>query len=166
MTPPALAQQWVDELALHAPSLKVLVYDGWSKVKIPITEADVAKARRTKGASTNSQKKPVKGRSASKRSATPKDRDVEMAAEPEQEQMADWCTYVNGFDVCITTYGVLAHDFRVARPPPPRPRREGTTYVDVPRAISPLVMCEWYRVIMDEVQSVGGGQTAYVALFV
>lgn len=111
----------------------------------------------------------MKDKSVSKRSATPEDSDVEMAdaaePEPEPEQMTDWCTYVNGYDVCITTYGVLAHDFRVALPPPPRPRREVATYVDAPRARSPLVMCEWYRVIMDEVQSVGGGKTAYVVLF-
>jgi E3 ubiquitin-protein ligase SHPRH len=32
--------------------------------------------------------------------------------------------------------------------------------MDRPR--SPLVMCEWYRVVMDEVQMVGGGKTEYV----
>ena len=151
---------------MHAPSLKVLVYEGWSKVKVPISEADVAAAvlRRAKISSPRKNRKTSKA-SARARSATLtiEDADVKMhdAAE-EQEPIVDWCTYVNEYDVCITTYNVLAHDLGVARPPPQRPRRDGATYANLPRPRSPLVMCEWHRVIMDEVQMVGGGKTAYV----
>jgi len=33
VTPPTLAGQWYDELCAHAPSLKVLLYEGWTKIK-------------------------------------------------------------------------------------------------------------------------------------
>lgn len=74
------------------------------------------------------------------------------------EAVQDWCTYVNGFDVVITTYAVLRSDFNVALAAPVRPRREDVVYSNVERTRSPLVMVEWYRVIMDEVQMVGGGK--------
>ncbi|KIJ47249.1 hypothetical protein M422DRAFT_249098 [Sphaerobolus stellatus SS14] len=35
VTPATLAQQWVDEIENHAPSLKVLFYAGYQKVKLP-----------------------------------------------------------------------------------------------------------------------------------
>jgi E3 ubiquitin-protein ligase SHPRH len=78
-----------------------------------------------------------------------------------RENILDWCNYVNTFDVCITTYTVLQHDLGIARPPPDRPRRTIATYTNIERPRSPLVMVEWYRVIMDEVQMVGGGNTEY-----
>lgn len=70
-----------------------------------------------------------------------------------------WCDFVNQYDVCITTYTTLQQDLGVARPPIQRPRREVATYDTIERDRSPLVMVEWYRVIMDEVQMVGGGKT-------
>ena len=78
--------------------------------------------------------------------------------EEDEEEIMDWCAYVNTFDVCITTYNTLQHDLGVARPPPTRPRRNFVQYSTANRPRSPLVMCEWYRVIMDEVQMVGGGK--------
>lgn len=76
-----------------------------------------------------------------------------------EEEPLDWCAYINTFDICITTYTTLRQDFNVASPPPVRPRREDVVYTSTQRPRSPLVMCEWYRVIMDEVQMVGGGKT-------
>lgn len=76
----------------------------------------------------------------------------------------EWCEYVHQFDVVITTYQILRSDFNVARAAPLRPRREDVVYVNVERPRSPLVMVEWNRVIMDEVQMVGGGKTEYVLL--
>lgn len=92
--------------------------------------------------------------------------DVDTKAEREEEaeeELVDWCNYVNQFDVCITTYNVLQQDLGIARPPPDRPRRSIATYINIERSRSPLVMCEWYRVIMDEVQMVGGGKTEYAS---
>ena len=78
--------------------------------------------------------------------------DDDMEVDPPNDDDAlDWCTFINTFDVCITTYSVLRQDLNVARAAPVRPRREDVVYSSVTRARSPLVMCEWYRVIMDEV---------------
>ncbi|KAK0216540.1 SNF2 family N-terminal domain-containing protein [Armillaria nabsnona] len=140
VTPPALASQWIDELATHAPTLKVLEYDGWSKVPVPInaTQLEEERARRAK---TNQKR-------SKKRQA------------PElMDDIIDWCTWVNTFDVVVTTYNVLKTDFNVARAAPVRPRRTDVVYSNVERPRSPLVMCEWHRVVMDEVQMVGGGKT-------
>ncbi|OBZ74793.1 putative ATP-dependent helicase IRC20 [Grifola frondosa] len=139
VTPSSLAPQWTDELANHAPSLKVLIYDGWTTVPVPITEGGVVSERLQRGKS-----KRMDG------AVTPMDVD---------EEVLDWCAYVNRFDVCITTYNVLQQDLGVARPPPDRPRRSFVQYRNVEHQRSPLVMCEWYRVIMDEVQMAGGGKT-------
>ena len=144
MTPPSLAQQWVDELALHAPTLNVLVYPGWVKIASPLA---------------------AWVRKRNKRARNSTDMDIDMDARDdysrvdEATRLRDWCDYVNEFDVCVTTYAVLQHDLGVARPPPNRPRRTIATYIEIERARSPLVACEWYRVIMDEVQMVGGGKT-------
>jgi E3 ubiquitin-protein ligase SHPRH len=174
VTPLSLASQWVDELKFHAPSLKVLIYDGWSKLEVPVTEAD-AKAERErrrnnkiKGkantASTSKTKpatmsNPRRTRTANGKGNLP-DSDAAMDVEDQgdsgsgREDVIDWCSYVNTFDVCITTYNVLRLDFNVARAPPIRPRREDVVYSNAEKPRSPLVMCEWYRVIMDEVGSV------------
>ena len=62
-----------------------------------------------------------------------------------------WPAYINDFDVCVTTYDTLRQDLVVARAAPSRPVRQTTEYMRYRRPISPLVICEWYRVIMDEV---------------
>jgi E3 ubiquitin-protein ligase SHPRH len=62
-----------------------------------------------------------------------------------------WPAYINDFDVCITTYDTLRQDLVVARTPPSRPVRQTTERMRYKRPISPLVICEWHRVIMDEV---------------
>ncbi|KAK0200494.1 SNF2 family N-terminal domain-containing protein [Desarmillaria ectypa] len=140
VTPPALASQWIDELATHAPTLKVLEYDGWSKVPVPINATQVEEER-------------------SRRSKTNKKRSKKGQALEPTDGVVDWCTWVNTFDVVVTTYSVLKTDFNVARVAPVRPRRTDVVYSNVERPRSPLVMCEWQRVVMDEVQMVGGGKT-------
>ncbi|OCH83870.1 hypothetical protein OBBRIDRAFT_786844 [Obba rivulosa] len=159
VTPSSLASQWIDEFALHAPTLKVLLYEGWAKAPVPITEADKAKARAKRLRAKNKSKKRArkgKGRLA--------DSDDEYESDSMQddgragEEIADWCNFVSGYDVCITTFNTLQQDLNVARAPPTRPRRAVAEYSRTARPRSPLIMCEWYRVIMDEVQMVGGGK--------
>jgi E3 ubiquitin-protein ligase SHPRH len=87
--------------------------------------------------------------------------DVDNPSDDEDNDILDWCSHINTFDVCLTTYGVLQQDLTVARPPLLRPRRETASYTNVEKPRSPLVMCEWYRVIMDEVQMAGGGKTEF-----
>jgi len=142
-----------------------LIYDGWSKVQVPITEdeAEAERQRRLKIASKGSEapvsskaKRSVKNKGKSKRRKYESDEDTddEDTKGPTypglREEVLDWCSYINTFDVCITTYNVLRQDLCVARPAPTRPRREDVVYSNIRRR-SPLVMCEWYRVIMDEV---------------
>ncbi|KAG6852711.1 hypothetical protein C0991_009638 [Blastosporella zonata] len=162
VTPPALASQWADELASHAPTLKVLKYDGWSKVPVPVTMGQVEAAKREL-----LKKKSKPARKSIKRrigqgnlldSDDDMDVDEPKPTASEEVEIQDWCSYVHEFDVVITTYSVLRSDFNVALAAPVRPRREDVVYSKVERTRSPLIMVEWYRVIMDEVQMVGGGK--------
>jgi len=89
-------------------------------------------------------------------------KDSVSADEENGIEVQDWLSYVSTFDVVIVTYPVLRTDFNVAHAVPVRPRRADVTYSNVDRPRSPLVMCEWYRVVMDEVQMVGGGKTECV----
>jgi E3 ubiquitin-protein ligase SHPRH len=157
VTPPALASQWADELAAHAPSLKVFIYDGWSKVTVPITQTQVEEQRtKMRKAALKKAAKKTKG----KRRVNGDEMDVDLINEElENIEIQDWCAYVHTFDIVITTYAVLRSDFNVARAAPDRPRREDVVYTNVDRPRSPLVMVEWNRVVMDEVQMVGGGKT-------
>ncbi|EJD05157.1 uncharacterized protein FOMMEDRAFT_81201 [Fomitiporia mediterranea MF3/22] len=156
VTPAALAQQWVDELKLHAPSLKVLVYEGWTKVPVPIT----AREAQDKALQRLRMLREPRMREKLDDNDIPDEDDVvdlELTAE-EKKELAEaanqmtWCDFVHQYDICITNLGV-------ARAPLQRPRREVAKYADIYRDRSPLVMVEWNRVIMDEVQMVGGGKT-------
>ncbi|KAJ7050573.1 SNF2 family N-terminal domain-containing protein [Mycena amicta] len=129
VTPVSLSQQWISELKLHAPSLKVLLYEGWNKL----------------GKST-AQKGP-KGRKR-------KESENEDTSDAKIE---DWPLYCQQFDVVIVTYATLRSELNVARAPPKRPRREDVVYSNLERDRSPLIRVDWDRVIMDEVQMVGGG---------
>jgi E3 ubiquitin-protein ligase SHPRH len=177
----------VDELAAHAPTLKVLVYEGWAKVKVPITATDAEEERiKRLNARGKDKAKTIKKVAKSKQQPKPKmtvgkrrknnattaDPETNMDIDEEQhlagdegEEVLDWCSYVNTFDVVVTTYQVLRQDFNVARPVPVRPRREDVVYSNVETPRSPLVMCEWNRVVMDEVQMVGGGKTELRILY-
>ena len=111
MTPAALAQQWVDELKLHAPSLKIFVYEGWTKVPVPITAREA-------------QDKALR-RMRDKRQANAKvkldDDDIvdddeighfELtdAEKKELKKVAEqmtWCEFVHQYDICITSESSL-----------------------------------------------------------
>ncbi|KAF8624317.1 hypothetical protein AX15_005947 [Amanita polypyramis BW_CC] len=153
VTPPALQSQWIDELKTHAPSLKVLVYGGWSKV-IPKPKPNP----RSKNGVKN-----VKPRAMSRISNASARDDSPLESEKLKNlqllQSFDWPAEANQYDVVITTYQVLKSDLDVSRAVPIRPRRDNVVYYNVERSRSPLVKCEWYRVVMDEVQMVGGGKT-------
>ncbi|TFK26931.1 hypothetical protein FA15DRAFT_666880 [Coprinopsis marcescibilis] len=165
VTPPALASQWIDEISAHAPSLKILVYDGWSKVKVPITRQAPSTATVTPISESKSKIK-GKGKAPSKTAAKVEETvanavrfDGSEMTKDADGNLLDWCEFVHQFDIVVTTYQVLRSDFNVARAVPVRPRREDVVYANVNRPRSPLVLVEWNRVIMDEVQMVGGGKT-------
>jgi len=176
VTPSSLAAQWVDEINTHAPSLKVLVYEGWSKVAVPIlnTPEEKERARRLLKKSGNLgptiEKKSITAKVRSKkgrgkvrynngRDVTEESNEIKTADVDKEGGFLSWCDYVQGFDIVVTTYATLRSDFNVARAAIKRPRREDVSYANVERPRSPLVMVEWMRVVMDEVQMVGGGKT-------
>jgi E3 ubiquitin-protein ligase SHPRH len=150
VTPSSLASQWASEIALHAPSLKVFVYDGWAKTTVQAQQKKDKKEifRVMKGGPHPNGEAKTSGNGSNDK------------GDYFRDDRSDWCSYVNTFDVCITTYNILQQEFNVARAPPDRPRREDVKYSNLERPRSPLIMCEWHRVIMDEVQMVGGGNTA------
>ncbi|KAJ7281752.1 SNF2 family N-terminal domain-containing protein [Mycena rebaudengoi] len=158
-----------DQIAQHAPGLKVLVYDGWAKVKVPITDTQIEEERRKRRrAATRGKGKIQRSKGSSKakkgRSKHDSEEDSEASLDEDEagedvEEVVDWCAYVHTFDVVITTYQTLGKDFDVARAAPKRPRREDVVYSNVTRPRSPLILVEWNRVVMDEVQMVGGGRT-------
>jgi len=100
-------------------------------------------AEKKKKKKTNS-KQDVKGKA--------KAADVIDSDEVNVSLFDSWPAYINDFHVCITTYDTLRQDLNVARAAPTRPARQTTEYARDQRPISPLVMCEWHRVIMDEVR--------------
>ncbi|KAF9447638.1 hypothetical protein P691DRAFT_671107 [Macrolepiota fuliginosa MF-IS2] len=174
VTPSSLAGQWVDEISAHAPSLKVLVYEGWSKLAVPIKntaeekdrvrkllrqQKSKSKTKRGKASGLKGRDRKRKGKAKQSYDSTESELTEVMPDEEEEEDNLDWCTYVQQYDVVITTYAVLRSDFNVARAAIQRPRREDVSYPNVDRPRSPLVMVEWMRVVMDEVQMVGGGKT-------
>jgi E3 ubiquitin-protein ligase SHPRH len=118
-----LSRQWIDELTRHTPSLKVLVYPGWKSLSVKQEEKTKTKAAA----------------------------DVTDTDDSSVSLLDSWPSYINDFDVCITTYDTLRQDLVVAHAAPPRSVRQAAKYSRCKRPISPLVMCEWYRVIMDEV---------------
>ncbi|KAG9032861.1 hypothetical protein FRB95_000945 [Tulasnella sp. JGI-2019a] len=139
VTPPILLKQWADEFQKHAPNLRVLIYDG-NTISLGKTIQ--------KAATSSTVKKGSRSKKASKQ-------------EPEVKRPTDWKGYVVEFDVVLTTYAVLAKELNIAKAPVKRPRREIATYhADDERFRSPLIVVEWHRVLMDEVQLVGGGKAA------
>ena len=141
--------------------MKVLVYDGWSKVKVPITkhEVDLKRLQIVKQAKVLKNKEEPNGKAAE---VADDAMDIDLGAISstsssinDENSDSEWPYFVHEYDVVITTYQTLRSDLYVAHPGPDRPRRTTVVY-ERPR--SPLVMVEWKRVVMDEVQMVGGGK--------
>ncbi|WRT65006.1 uncharacterized protein IL334_001947 [Kwoniella shivajii] len=59
------------------------------------------------------------------------------------------------FTLLNCSYFTVSQDLKVAHPAPPRSRRSTANYKPNERPRSPLIMVEWWRVIMDEVQLQG-----------
>ncbi|THU89639.1 hypothetical protein K435DRAFT_760893 [Dendrothele bispora CBS 962.96] len=169
VTPAALATQWQDEFKTHAPHLKVLFYEGWSNVKVPISQSQIEKEKERRAQEKLKARRRAaraKSRAESKKNIAKRgkayDQPIDLEDsdnDEEDEEIVDWVAFAHSFDVVITTYNVLQGDLNVARAPPTRPRRDGVVYSNLDRPRSPLVMVEWNRVVMDEVQMAGGGKT-------
>ncbi|WWC87137.1 uncharacterized protein L201_002023 [Kwoniella dendrophila CBS 6074] len=97
------------------------------------------------------------------------DKKPEVSVEEEgtlQVTQRQFVEYVRAHDIVVTTYQspsvtanlkivTVQQDLKVALPAPSRSRRSTANYKMNERPRSPLVMVEWWRVIMDEVQLAG-----------
>ncbi|KAF8308099.1 hypothetical protein DL93DRAFT_1962187 [Clavulina sp. PMI_390] len=135
VTPLSLLPQWADELRNRAPDLKVLEYTGKSKLML-LSSGKVAP--------------PVLGKKG-----TGKAFDA-----IEEHATTLWHLAAQDYDVILTTFQELQSDLNVARPPVQRSRRMTAEYSEFVRARSPLILLDFARVVMDEVQQVGGGKAA------
>ena len=130
MTPAALASQWFDEFALHAPSLKVFIYDGWSKIKAPVRERERRRLGGKAKVEDDSSSKYKKGHKRKGKAKVNPESDADymdvdsVSTSTSAFKTQDWCEFINTFDVCITTYNTLRLELDVARAPLVRPRRE------------------------------------------
>lgn len=185
ITPQSLLNQWVSEMKLHAPSLRVCVYPGWTDlIKQVEKRRKAALLERTRQAAKSLKRQRAKFRNDTRRKyargdsgvksevnsddedyldletesegdddeefiATPKSEDGENLLDLTQQAFLE---YIRGFDIVITTYQTLSSDLNVADPAPRRSRRSTANYRLNERPRSPLIMVEWWRVIMDEVQ--------------
>lgn len=103
VSPETLRRQWLDELAMYAPSLRVYSYTGHK-----------------------------------------------AAAEDAGSSWGDWASR---WDVMVVSFETLARDLAASHAAPVRMLRQPSKY-ERPR--SPLVQLEFWRVVMDEAQLVGG----------
>ncbi|KAG8798985.1 hypothetical protein FRC16_006130 [Serendipita sp. 398] len=136
VTPISLQRQWVEEFAKHAPSVKVLVFNGWRSMRNTTWEDGRLMMSKKKGKGKNKMDIVIDGDGE-----TPED---------------EWANYCQQYDVVITTYNVLSSELNVAKGAVSRPRREKVDYSERSRPRSPLVLVEFWRVLMDEVQMAGG----------
>ena len=135
----------MDELEKHAPTLKVLCYNGWARLRAEVRKGVVEKRKKSKG----------KGKAANRADFD--------AIDLQDEEQTQWINYLSTFDVVLVTYNTLRLDLGVARAPIVRPRREvamrpapksGSSkakeedafqsgYSEYRRTRSPLVIVEW-----------------------
>lgn len=94
-----------------------------------------------------------KPKQKSKKNANAESQDANVS--PSEE----WALFCQEYDVVITTYNALSQELNVARGAVSRPRRDTAEYGERSLPRSPLIMVEFWRVIMDEVQLSGGTNT-------
>jgi E3 ubiquitin-protein ligase SHPRH len=180
VTPLPLLKQWISELATHAPSLRVCVYPGWSfliqqvrtKRKAEVKAHEKREANKLKRKNTKFRNQTRAKYAKGSKGKVAVEQEDESESEDDSEDEADevpedsldsllqatqryWLDYVRSHDVVISIYQTLGDDLKVAHPAPQRSRRSTAKYNLEERPRSPLVMVEWFRVIMDEVQLQG-----------
>ncbi|PKI83067.1 hypothetical protein MVES_003009 [Malassezia vespertilionis] len=115
VAPETLRRQWIDEIARHAPSLRVYSFTGHKQVE----------------------------------------RDLKTSGH------AAWTDWAKEIDVLVLSFDTLARELNVSKKGSVRQLRTPAKY-ERPR--SPLVQIEFLRVVMDEVQLVGGNAAQTIAL--
>ncbi|WFD18260.1 RING-type E3 ubiquitin transferase [Malassezia caprae] len=107
VSPEILRRQWLEEIQVHAPSLRVYSYTGHR----------------------------------------------DAAAHRAQAGHTSWGAWAQDMDVMVVSFETLARDLAASHAAPVRSLRHPKKY-ERPR--SPLVQLDFWRVVMDEVQLVGG----------
>ncbi|WVR04446.1 hypothetical protein IAU60_001449 [Kwoniella sp. DSM 27419] len=142
VTPPSLLKQWVAEMHRHAPTIRVCVYEGWQSLQKGVEKQRAARlrAQNAKAAAQKKRKaeqhrdqiraKYVRGGAGRRVKVEDVIEVIDDDGEAEEEEGTLQVTQAQFVDY------VRAHDVVI------------TTY-------HPLVMVEWWRVIMDEVQLQG-----------
>ncbi|KAJ9095592.1 hypothetical protein QFC21_005463 [Naganishia friedmannii] len=125
VTPETLVAQWKREIEQHAPTLKVMVYEGWKSLLERCEIYERGKRKLNPGVDEVSQYK---------------------------ELIDTWMQEVVEADIMLTTFGTVQMDWDVAPPPTKRARRSCATYVEKVRPLSALLLCHWHRVAIDEIQ--------------
>lgn len=115
VSPETLRRQWLDEIAQHAPTLRVYSYTGHRQAQ----------------------------------------KDYEAA------QCTTWGAWTQSIDVMVVSFETLARELAASHAAPVRQLRQPSKY-ERPR--SPLVQLEFLRVVMDEVQLVGGNAAKTMGL--
>jgi E3 ubiquitin-protein ligase SHPRH len=149
-----LQKQWIEELAKHAPSLKVVVFDGWKNMASMMASQTIQAPKRKKPAKW-SKKKNKKNKESDDDETDEVMKDIVYETSVQEE----WANFCQEYDVVITTYSVMTHELSVAKGAVSRPRRDNVEYGERSLPKSPLIMVEFWRVIMDEVQLSGGTNT-------
>jgi E3 ubiquitin-protein ligase SHPRH len=116
-------------------------------------------ARRTKSAKWSKKKNKKKVRGGSDASDEDETGDVMKDIVYDTSAQEEWAHFCQEYDVVITTYPVMTHELSVAKGAVSRPRRDNVEYGERSLPKSPLIMVEFWRVIMDEVQLSGGTNT-------
>ncbi|OXB37227.1 E3 ubiquitin-protein ligase SHPRH [Cryptococcus neoformans] len=173
VTPPSLLKQWVAEIQRHAPTIRVCVYEGWKSLQQGVEkQRDARRKARARKELEQKKRKAAAFRGQTRRKyvksndglAIKEESDEENDLDDEEEEgtlqvtQRQFVGYVRAHDVVVTTYHDLSQDLKFALPVPARSRRSTANYQLNDRPRSPLVMVEWWRVIMDEVQ-LHGDQT-------
>ncbi|OCF41195.1 hypothetical protein I317_05025 [Kwoniella heveanensis CBS 569] len=180
VTPPSLLKQWVAEMQRHAPTLRVCVYEGWkslqkgvdkqraARLKVQGAKAEATRKRKAEQLRNQTRAKYARKFDGTRVKSELEDAEDVAVADVKDEESVDeegtlqvtqrqFVEYVRAHDVVVTTY---QDHLKVALPAPPRSRRSTANYKPNERPRSPLVMVEWWRVIMDEVQLHGDSTDA------
>ncbi|KAK6510889.1 hypothetical protein TWF506_009980 [Arthrobotrys conoides] len=129
--PLSIMQQWVNELELHAPGLRVLQYDGTRD----LTQLVYQKKNGIKGRISNSRYR-------------------DLTTELQSITNSDLIEYLLEYDIVLSSYNVLANEIHYAEKPPSRSLRNPKRFE---RRSCPLVEIQWWRVCLDEAQMVDSG---------
>ncbi|WWD22076.1 hypothetical protein CI109_106565 [Kwoniella shandongensis] len=153
VTPPSLLKQWVSEMQRHAPSLRICVYEGWKSLQKGVEKQRAARLK-AQGAKNDAAKKRKNAqfRNQTRKKYAKSNGGARVKQESDEEDGEE------DVAVVVDVEEEVSQDLKVAVPVPPRSRRATANYQLNERPRSPLVMVEWWRVVMDEVQ-LHGDQT-------